>query len=578
MNADQLLAHYERIADATDAIVRLRRFLLNLAVRGKLVEQDPSDEPASELLGRAVAAKQNLMEERKIRRDSPPEHSESAGEQYSSGHWCWAYLHDFALILGGKRLPAGTSFSNHRTENIYIRVTDMKNGTISDSGLKFISDEVKAQIAKYTIKREDLYVTIAGTIGAVGDVPDMFDGHNLTENAAKVVFREIDRTFLKLVLQSADVQEQFSEKTKQMAQPKLALKRISGARIPIPPLAEQHRIVVKVDELMALCDQLEAARAEREATRDRLAAASLARLNAPDPDPAAFQNHAAFALNNLAPLTTRPDQIKQLRQTILNLAVRGKLVEQDPSDEPASELLGRAVAAKQNLMEERKIRRDSPPEHSESAGEQYSSGHWCWAYLHDFALILGGKRLPAGTSFSNHRTENIYIRVTDMKNGTISDSGLKFISDEVKAQIAKYTIKREDLYVTIAGTIGAVGDVPDMFDGHNLTENAAKVVFREIDRTFLKLVLQSADVQEQFSEKTKQMAQPKLALKRISGARIPIPPLAEQHRIVVKVDALMALCNRLEASLTTTDTTRQRLLEALLHEALTPGDDQEAAA
>ena len=102
----------------------------------------------------------------------------------------------------------------------------------------------------------------------------------------------------------------------------------------IPPLAEQHRIVAKIDELMALCDRLQTGRTEREETRDRLAAASLARLDAPDPDPAVFQNHAAFALDNLTPLTTRPDQIKALRQTILNLAVRGKLVPQDPNDEP----------------------------------------------------------------------------------------------------------------------------------------------------------------------------------------------------------------------------------------------------
>ena len=106
---------------------------------------------------------------------------------------------------------------------------------------------------------------------------------------------------------------------------------------PLPPLAEQHRIVAKVDELMALCDRLEAARAEREATRDRLTAASLARLNAPDPDPTTFASHARFALDALPALTTRPDQIKQLRQTILNLAVRGKLVPQDRNDEPAAE-------------------------------------------------------------------------------------------------------------------------------------------------------------------------------------------------------------------------------------------------
>ena len=108
--------------------------------------------------------------------------------------------------------------------------------------------------------------------------------------------------------------------------------------IPLPPLAEQHRIVAKVDELMALCDRLEEARTERETRRDRLAAASLARLNEPDPDLGVFQNHASHSPSTiLIPLTTRPDQIKALRQTILNLAVRGKLVEQDPNDEPTSE-------------------------------------------------------------------------------------------------------------------------------------------------------------------------------------------------------------------------------------------------
>ena len=127
-----------------------------------------------------------------------------------------------------------------------------------------------------------------------------------------------------------------------------------------PPLAEQHRIVAKVDELMELCDRIEVARIEREATRDRMATASLARLNAPDPDPATFQNHATFALNNLTPLTTRPDQIKALRQTILNLAVRGKLVPQDPNDEPASELLKHIAAEKNRLVKTGKIKKTKP--------------------------------------------------------------------------------------------------------------------------------------------------------------------------------------------------------------------------
>ena len=132
-------------------------------------------------------------------------------------------------------------------------------------------------------------------------------------------------------------------------------KLLKASFIPLPPLAEQHRIVAKVDELMALCDRLETARADREVTRDRLAAASLALLNEPDPE--TFQDHARFALDALRPSPARPDQIKQLRRTILNLAVRGKLVPQDPNDEPASELLTRWIKLAKNRAEAGEDRR-----------------------------------------------------------------------------------------------------------------------------------------------------------------------------------------------------------------------------
>jgi type I restriction enzyme S subunit len=122
---------------------------------------------------------------------------------------------------------------------------------------------------------------------------------------------------------------------------------------PFPPAAEQYRIVAKVDALLALCDRLEAARASREAVRDRLTAASLARLTAPDPETP--EADARFALDALPALTTRPDQIKALRQTILNLAVRGKLVPQEPSDEPAAELLRRISKTRNKLYSERQI-------------------------------------------------------------------------------------------------------------------------------------------------------------------------------------------------------------------------------
>ena len=168
---------------------------------------------------------------------------------------------------------------------------------------------------------------------------------------------------------------------------------------PLPPRAEQHRIVAKVDELMGLCDRLEAARTEREATRDRLAAASLIRLNDPDPDPVVFRKHAAFALENLTPLTTRRDQIKAMRQTILNLAVRGKLVAQDPNEEPASELLKRIAADRGTLEKHGSLKNSKPlpPVDTTDAPFDLPSG-WAWARFPEVGTFGRGK--------SKHRPRN----------------------------------------------------------------------------------------------------------------------------------------------------------------------------
>ena len=203
--------------------------------------------------------------------------------------------------------------------------------------------------------------------------------------------------------------------------PRLRTEDATTAPFPLPPLAEQHRIVVKVDELMALCDRLEVARTKREATRDRLAATSLARLDAPDPDPMVFRNHAAFAFENLSPLTTRRDQIKALRQTILNLAVRGKLVAQDPNDEPAAELLKRVAADRLKLEKSGSIKKSKPlPKADTSDAPLDLPAGWTWARFPEIGLFGRGK--------SKHRPRNDPILYTDGKypfiqTGDVARSG-----------------------------------------------------------------------------------------------------------------------------------------------------------
>ena len=563
MSIDFLFDDFDRLIQSPESVHRIRRFILDLAVRGKLVPQDPNDEPASELLKRIVAEKARLVKAGEIRKpkqlpaiDEPP--------YLLPDSWCWLPIRE-ATSDHGQCVPQ-TAFT-------YIDVTaiDKEKGFIAKPKV-LQANEAPSRARKIVRKGDVVYSCVRPYLLNVAVVEEDFDPLPIASTAFAVLYGHglVLPWFQWIVLRSPFMVTRVEEEMRGQAYPAINDSDFARLPFPLPPLPEQHRIVAKVNELMALCDRLEAARADREATRDRLATASLARLNAPDPDPETFRRDVAFALNNLAPLTTRPDQIKALRLTILNLAVHGKLVPQGPNDEPASELLKRAMIAKGHATIERKIRKSNAPELSESAGENGSPIHWVWAYLHDFALVLGGKRLPSDASFSPEKTGNIYIRVTDMKDGSISAEDLRYISDDVRARIAKYTIDREDLYITIAGTIGEVGEVPDLFHGQNLTENAAKIVFREVERRFLLLVLRSEDVQEQFQEKTKQMAQPKLALKRISGARIPIPPLAEQRRTVSKVDELMALCDRLEASLATGDNTRRRLLAASLYEALKP--------
>jgi len=230
--------------------------------------------------------------------------------------WAWSRVQTIASVKGGKRVPKGYSVTDEKTNHAYIRVTDMKNNTISLDSLKFISDEVYSKISTYVISKNDLYVTIAGTIGNVGEVPDELDGMNLTENAVKVCNISIDKSYLCKVLSSDFVQKQFRFQTHQVTMAKLALERILDTLIPIAPLYEQNRINHRVFELTKQIEELQCSK---------------------------------YKLQSL---------ITSTKSKILDLAIRGKLVPQDPNDEPASVLLERIRAEKEELIKQGKIKRD----------------------------------------------------------------------------------------------------------------------------------------------------------------------------------------------------------------------------
>jgi type I restriction enzyme S subunit len=349
MNADQLLEHFHRIGDAPNAIARVRRFILDLAVRGKLVPQDRQDEPSPDLLKRIEKEKARLVNAGDLRKPRDLDDGTELDAPFMiPATWRWVRLDTVGAIIGGGT-PSATDPDNFVEPGDGIPwLTPADLGGYSElyisRGARDLSEKgskgssatlMPAGTVLFTSRAPIGYVAIATNPistnqGFKSIVPYVIDCSRFIATAMKAFAAEIDAKA-----------------------PGTTFKEVSGKIVaaisfPLPPLAEQHRIVAKVDELMALCDRLEMARTEREATRDQLAAASLARLNAPDTDPAIFANHARFALYNLDALTMRPDQVKQLRQTILNLAVRGKLVPQDPKDEPATELLKRIHCARKH--------------------------------------------------------------------------------------------------------------------------------------------------------------------------------------------------------------------------------------
>ena len=570
MNADQLLAHYEQVADAPDAIPRLRRFILDFAVRGKLVEQDPADEPASELLKRVEAEKARLVNAGKIRKKAASDPIMVDAPFDLPRNWAWvsigtAFLYDAGAKRGPKALdqsPWLLELENIEkdTGRLVLRVRSAEGASQSTKSEFLPGDILYGKLRPYLNKV------------LVADEP----GYSTTEIVAIRPYLPLCSEYCALALRRPDFVKYVTRLGQGTKMPRLRTEDAVVAPFPLPPLAEQHRIVAKVDELMALCDRLEAARADRETTRDRLMAASLARLDAPDPDPAIFRVHAAFALENLAPLTARPNQIKALRQTILNLAVRGKLVEQDPADEPAAELLKRMAIAK---IERKKRTGDArmkvaPDPKSDELEMPLPSGWAVQSFENLFLFIDYRGNTPPKTD------QGIpLITAKNIRMGHLNREPREYISQATfETWMTRGFPAIGDLLFTTEAPLANIclNEIEEPFA---LAQRAICFQpYAKIDTKFLMFALMSDVMQSLIDKHATGMTAKGIKAAKLKPLTIPLPPLAEQHRIVAKVDELMAVYDRLEASLTAVDATRQRLLKALLHEALGPAEEREAAA
>jgi restriction endonuclease S subunit len=364
----------------------------------------------------------------------------------------------------------------------------------------------------------------------------------------------VDKDYLYLFLLAS--REVFKQSSEGGAQPNISKIKILQTPFPLPPLAEQHRIVAKVDELMALCDQLEAARQQREQCRERLVAASLQRLNQPSDEPEAFRSDARFALQVLPSLTTTPAQIKQLRQTILNLAVRGKLVEQDPEDEPAEEQLERIIEAK--ILHGRKSRATKKKQSDATAEAdcfQLPDG-WATAPLVDLVSVLNGRAYK--------QSELLDAGTPVLRVGNLFTSNKWYYSD-LELEDDKYC-NDGDLIFAWSASFG-----PFIWNGgraiyHYHIWKLPLHSPADLSRDYLYLYLLNKTAEIKAAGHGISMVH--MTKEKMEKLEVPLPPLAEQNRIVAKVDELMALCDQLEQQLSQAEQSRRGLLETVLREAL----------
>ena len=548
----RMLELYDRTSDAEDAIPDLRRFVLDLAVRGKLVEQDTAEEPASELMRRS----KTLKDEEGVKTKADPIQGDDIPFPAPPG-WSWTRLGTIAVQTGSGSTPRGGKSAYSDDGTPFLRSQNVYDDGLRLDDVVYINDETNEKMKRTKVKPKDLLLNITGgSIGRCTRIPDEFSGANVSQHVAIVrTAAPGTEDYLHLLVRSPFFQDYVLGEQTGAGRGGLPKNRMDRIPVPLPPLAEQNRIVAKVDELMALCDQLEHARAAREAVRDRLTTASLARLTTPDTDAETFQSHTRFALQSLSTLTTRPDQIKTLRQTILNLAVRGKLVAQDAGDEPAAELLKRIAADKAERAVSARDKRATKivPLAVDDASFQIPS-NWVWAAFGDVTISRDGERKPVSREEREQRAK-VYdyygaSGIIDKIDGFLFDKPLLLIGED-----GANLINRSTPIAFIARGQYWVNNHAHVLDG--LSEQLLRYVELFINATDLKPYVTGT-------------AQPKMNQTKMNSIPVALPPLSEQHRIVAKVDALMALCDQLEASLTATDTTRSKLLNALLHEALEP--------
>lgn len=561
--------HFDAAFAAPDGIKKLRELILTLAMQGKLVEQDPSDQPASELLEEIEQEKRRLVAAGKIKAPKPLPVIEADEVPYEvPTGWEWIRLGEFLEMFNG--------FAFKPTDWIEKGLPIIRIQNLNSDRAPFNYCDPQSAKPQNLVFDGDLLISWSGTPGTSFGAFIWNRGEGvLNQHIFKC--KQIGRSYITEFLQRS-INNRLDYLISQ-AQGAVGLQHVTKGTLermllPLPPRAEQRRIVARIDELMARCDELEALRAEREQKRlDAHAAALNALLGAQEP--AAFADAWQFITQHFSDLHSVPKNVAELRKAVLQLAVMGKLVEQDPNDPPASELLKEIQEDKNRLIVAGKIRasKSLPPVTPEEMPYQVPGG-WEWVRLGDLALASDSGWSPQCLPQAREGNAWGVLKVSAVSWGEFRPAENKALPDgleirpDAEVRTGDFLISRANTEELVARSV-IVNEAPIHL---MMSDKIVRFLLSDfINKKFVNVCNGASYARLYYASNASGTSSSMKNVSRevMSNLPVPLPPLPEQRRIVAKIDQLMALCNQLETALASQTGSQSALLASVMA-AVTP--------
>lgn len=542
-------------------IKKLRELILELAVRGKLVPQDPNDEPASELLKRIAAEKAELVKLGKIKKQKPlPEISEEEKPFELPIGWEWVRLGDLGFTQTG-----GTP-SKSKPEYFGKDIPFIKPANITSQGVDYQDEGLTIQGANELGRLAPAGSVLMVCIGTIGKCQVVNRPCTFNQQINSVTPFIENSEFIFLCLSSAYFQSLAWSKSSSTTIAILNKGKWESLLLPLPPLEEQLKLIKTVKKLTSLCDELEQHSLTSLDAHQQLVETLLTTLTDSQNANELAENWARIS-EHFDTLFITEASIDALKKTILQLAVMGKLVPQDPNDEPASELLKCIAQEKAQLVKDGKIKKQKPlpPISDEEKPFELPEG-WEWSRLdHVASKITDGDHKTPPRIAEGYKL----LSAKNIRDGFLDYENCDYISESsyIKSRERCLPEKGDLLIVSVGGTIGR----SSLITGDSefaLVRSVAIIKPLIIEPNFLKIAMDSQLLQSMIHSHKRGGAQPCLYLGEISKFLFPVPPLKEQKRIVKTVDIFMGILETLTLAFQSAQQTQLHLADAFTDAAI----------